>query len=322
MHAVQSETPFPEWAVDIERARIANGIPGMSVAVLHKGKVIFAQGFGRRNENNDPFTAETLAPIASQTKAFTSAAIGELVAEGKMDWSKTPAHEYLPEFQLKDRVRTAQITMTDLLAHTTGIQSLDMAWYNTKDSRREAIKKMRHVEPELPLRAQWDYNNIGYAVAGEAAANVAGVEYEELVREKILKPLGMTSSGFSQTEMGTKSNYSLPYEAASWEDAMAGKFIVGELDTNYMTDAPAGDLYSNVLDLARWANTMMNTGALDGKQILNKESIEYIQTGHAISNGTRRDPQFGAVQAYGLAWILDSYKGHLVNRHNGALFGY
>ncbi|KAF8933511.1 hypothetical protein CPC16_000824 [Podila verticillata] len=319
---ILTETPFPEWAHDIERARVANGIPGMSVAVVHRGKIIFAQGFGVRNENNDPFTEETVAPIASQTKAFTSAAIGELVAEGKMDWTKTPVNAYLPEFQLKDPLLTSQLNLTDILSHRSGIQGLDISWYNAKESRRNLIKKMRHVEAKYPLRAEWQYNNICYAVAGEAAANVAGVEYEDLVRDKVLRPLGLANTGFSQTEMGKRPNYAMPYCAKSMEEARSGKYEPGELDRTFMKDAAAGDLYSNVLDLAVWAKAMMGTGALNGKQILNKESIEYIQTGHSVMTGTRRGPEFGAVEAYGLAWMIDSYKGHIVNRHSGSVFGY
>ncbi|KAG0360603.1 hypothetical protein BG005_010299 [Podila minutissima] len=319
---ILAETPFPEWAHDIESARIANGIAGMSVAVVHKDKIIFAQGFGRRNENNDPFTAETVAPIASQTKAFTTAAIGELVAEGKMDWTKTPVNAYLPEFQLKDPLLTSQLNLTDILSHRSGIQDLDLSWYNAKESRRNLIKKMRHVEAQYPLRAEWHYNNICYAVAGEAAANVAGVEYEDLVRDKVIRPLGLTNTGFSQTEMSKRPNYAMPYSARTMEEAQSGKYEQGELDRNYMTDAPAGDMYSSVLDLAVWARTMMGTGALDGTQILNKESIEYIQTGHSVMTGTRRGSEFGAVEAYGLAWIIDTYKGQLVYRHSGSVAGY
>jgi len=69
---ILTETPFPEWACDIERARVANGIPGMSVAVVHKGKVIFAQGFGRRNENNDPFTEEVTTCSYTQGSSLYS----------------------------------------------------------------------------------------------------------------------------------------------------------------------------------------------------------------------------------------------------------
>lgn len=175
---------------------------------------------------------------------------------------------------------------------------------------------MRHVEAKYPLRAEWQYNNICYAVAGEAAANVAGVEYEDLVRDKVIRPLGLANTGFSQTEMGKRPNYAMPYYAKTMEEAQSGKYEPGELDRLYMKDAPAGDMYSSVLDLTIWARTMMGTGALDGKQILNKESVEYIQTGHSVMTGTRRGPEFGAVEAYGLAWIIDSYKGHIVNRHS------
>ncbi|KAF9350434.1 hypothetical protein BGX26_011398, partial [Mortierella sp. AD094] len=103
----------------LEKAKVDCGIPGMSVAILYKGEIIYAKGFGRRNESGDPFTEETVMPIASVTKAFTSTAIGELVAEGKMDWDKTPVSKYLPEFELQDPVLTSQLTMVDLLSHRT-----------------------------------------------------------------------------------------------------------------------------------------------------------------------------------------------------------
>ncbi|KAG0069825.1 hypothetical protein BGZ90_000072, partial [Linnemannia elongata] len=110
----------------LEAARIKNGIPGMSVAVMYKGEVIFAEGFGKRNEHQ-PFTTRytpqrhlvTISPIGSLTKAITSTAIGELVAEGKMDWNETPVNKYLPEFELKNPVLTSQLTMADLLSHRT-----------------------------------------------------------------------------------------------------------------------------------------------------------------------------------------------------------
>ncbi|KAG0285056.1 hypothetical protein BGZ97_007953, partial [Linnemannia gamsii] len=87
----------------------------MSLAVLHKNQVIFAEGFGKRSKT-DPYTVDTLQPVSSLTKTFTAAAIGELVAEGTLDWDTTPINKYLPDFQLKDPSLTSQITFTDLLA--------------------------------------------------------------------------------------------------------------------------------------------------------------------------------------------------------------
>ncbi|KAG0045795.1 hypothetical protein BGZ83_008990 [Gryganskiella cystojenkinii] len=319
---VPSESTFLQWASDIERARLINGIPGMSVAVVHKGKIIFAQGFGRRNENNDPFTAETVAPIASQTKAFTAAAIGELVAEGKMDWDKTPVSTYLPEFQLKDPYLNSQVTLADILSHRSGLQpEVNVAFLETAHSRRELIKRLRHVDVKYPLRAEFHYNNVCYIVAGEAAAQVAGMPYEDVVRVKVINPIGLTNTGFSYQEMQTRPNYAMPYHAKTMEDAQQGKFIAGELDLSYANDSAAGFIYSNVLDLATWAKTMMHTGELDGKQILNKESINTIRKAHSIAPGNN-GPDFGIVPAYGLGWGIDNYKGHPIYRHGGSNPGF
>ncbi|KAF9279759.1 hypothetical protein BGZ68_007717 [Mortierella alpina] len=322
MHVLDSnEQPLAGLSEELKRAMGLCGIPGMSVAVQYKGKLIYVEGFGKRNEE-DPFTSETLTSIGSLTKAFTATAIGELVAEGKMDWNQTPVSKYLPEFQLKDAALTAQLTVIDLLSHRSGLRSLDLAWFRSKEPRRELIKRLKYVDIEPKLGSDCIYNNIMYAVAGEAAANVAGSSYEDLVRTKVLKPLGMTHSGFSAMEMGTHANYAMPYDAASLEDAQAGRFILGELDEIYMADAPAGDLYSNAFDLLRWGTTIMQGGKLDGKQILNEQSVQETLIGHTLKVKTKRSPDFAPVEAYGLGWMLDSYKGHVVYSHSGGNPGY
>ncbi|KAG9071481.1 hypothetical protein KI688_005693 [Linnemannia hyalina] len=229
----------------LDAARIKNGVPGMSVAVMYKGEVIFAEGFGKRNEHQ-PFTKETISPIGSLTKAITSTAIGELVAEGKMDWDETPVNKYLPEFELKDPVLTSQLTMADLLSHRT-----------------------------------FNYSNVMYAVAGEAAANVAGTTYEQLVHDKILTPLGLSNTGFSQKAMKKLENHASPYHADSFSKAQAGEFRGGEYDEIYMAFAPAGDLHSNVLDLLKWGKVVVDGGKVgggEGKQVLSKESVEMTVT--------------------------------------------
>ncbi|KAI8603714.1 beta-lactamase/transpeptidase-like protein [Dissophora ornata] len=322
MHLPDSNQPLlAGLSEELEKAMALCGIPGMSVAIQHQGKLIYAEGFGKRNEK-DPFTPETLTSIASVTKAFTATAIGELVAEGKMDWDKTPVSKYLPEFELKDPALTAQLTLIDLLSHRTGLRSLDLAWFRSKEPRRELIKHLKHVDIKPKLGSNCMYNNIMYAVAGEAAANVAGISYEELVETKVLKPLGMTHSGFSAMKMGTHANYAMPYDAASFEDAQNGRFEIGYLDDIYMADAPAGDIYSNVFDLVRWGSAVMHGGELDGKQILNQESVQETLSGHTFRVKTKRAPEFAPVEAYGLGWMLDSYKGHVVYSHSGGNPGY
>ncbi|KAF9568362.1 hypothetical protein EC968_002930 [Mortierella alpina] len=305
----------------LEDARIRCGIPGMSIAVLYKGELVYVAGFGKRNES-EPFTPKTLTSIASVTKAFTSTAIGELVAEGKMDWDTTPVSQYLPEFQLEDPNLTSQLTLVDLLSHRSGLPSVDLAWFRNIEPTRDLIKRLKHVDMPTKLGSKCLYNNVMYAVAGEAAANVAGISYEDLVRTKVLKPLGMTRSGFSAMEMKTHADHAMPYLADSLKDAQEGRFTQGYLDDIYMPDAAAGDIYSNVLDLVRWGSAVMHGGEIDGKQVLNKESIQETLTAHTFMDMPKRTADFAPTLAYGMGWMIDSYKGHTVHSHSGGNPGY
>ncbi|KAF9137500.1 hypothetical protein BGX30_010155 [Mortierella sp. GBA39] len=307
----------------IKRAMERCGVPGIGIAVLHNNKVVFADGFGKRN-TKDPYTPQTVQPIGSLTKSFTATAVGQLVAEGKVDWDTTPVSKYMPDFQLKDPILTSQLTFVDMLSHHTTFPNNMINWHNTKDSRRDMVKRLRYVD-DIPRKqpTTTNYNNVIYAVAGEAAAHVAGTSYENLVIDKVMRPLGLNKTGFSQKTMKRlhPDNYALPHESVSYEAAEKGEFKILPLNEIYMSYAPAGDAYSNVLDLVKWGKAVMDLGVLDGKQVLNGTSVEETLTGHTILYGGRRDG-YGATLAYGLGWLLDSYKGHVFYRHNGAVSGY
>ncbi|KAF9135331.1 hypothetical protein BGW39_003438 [Mortierella sp. 14UC] len=313
----------PELRQTIERAMRRCGVPGMAVAVLHKNELVFAEGFGKRNKK-DPYTVETVQPIGSVTKAMTATAIGELVAEGKVDWDTTPVTKYLPEFKFKDPILTSQLTFVDLLSHRTGMPNVMINWH-IGESRRDLIKRLRYMDGiprKLGVTAQ--YNNIMYAVAGEAAAKVAGTSYEDLVLNKVIRPLGLKNTGFSQPTMRKlhPDNYAMPHEALSYEQAEKGEFKTIPLEETYLTYAPAGDAYSNVLDLTRWGKVVMELGKVDGKQVLNDTAIEETLKAHTIMYNGRRGPANGAALTYGMGWMQDSYKGAVFYRHDGALSGY
>ncbi|KAH7056549.1 beta-lactamase/transpeptidase-like protein [Linnemannia elongata] len=306
----------------LEAARIKNGVPGMSVAVMYKGEVIFAEGFGKRNEHQ-PFTKETISPIGSLTKAITSTAVGELVAEGKMDWNETPVNKYLPEFELKNPVLTSQLTMADLLSHHTRLdRGMEVSWLRSRTPRRELITRLRHASIPQKLTPNLNYNNVMYAVAGEAAANVAGTTYEQLVHDKVITPLGLSNTGFSQKAMKKLENHASPYHADSFSKAQAGEFRKGEYDEIYMAFAPAGDLHSNVLDLLKWGKVIVDGGKVKGgKQVLSKESLEMTVTPQSILETQTKSPELSHSFTYGLGWGLATYKGHNCYTHSGAYPG-
>lgn len=186
-------------------------------------------------------------------------------------------------------------------------------WGN--ETRRDLIKRIRHVPVNPKLGSITNYHNVMYSVAGEAAANVAGVSFEQLVRNKIFRPLGFSSMGFTMGDMSKNPNYALPYRAASYEDAVAGRFIELPLDGGAEKTSAAGDMYSTVLDLARWGQVVMKGGVQDGKQVLRKEGIEATLSAHTIFDITVGDPDFARSSTYGMGWVLNSYKGNNLYEH-------
>ncbi|KAF9964997.1 hypothetical protein BGZ70_005580 [Mortierella alpina] len=312
---------FATLPVTLERARVECGIPGMSVAIMYKGELAFAQGFGKRNRV-DPFTEETVSHIASVTKAFTATAIGELVAEGKVDWDKTPVSEYLPEFELKDPVLTSQLTFADMLSHRTPVPFVDLAWHRNATPQRALINQLKHLDMPSKLPSTINYSNIAYTVAGEAAANVAGMSYKDLITAKIFEPLGLKSAGFSGADMGKQPNFAMPYNAANPEEAKKGIYEEGSINEFPVSDAPSGDIFMDAVDLAKWGQVILKLGELDGKQVLNKDSVLETVTPHNIMKRPRLWSDLSPVKGYGYGWIVDSYKGQANFRHDGSYPGY
>lgn len=160
-----------------------------------------------------------------------------------------------------------------------------------------------------------NYNNIIYAVAGEAGAKVAGMTYAELIKAKLLEPLGLKDSGLSLPEMEKLPNFARPYDAATFDDAKKGIYEKGYMDEIHMADAAAGDVFMNVLDLVKWGRVILKEGELDGKQVLNKASVQETLKPHNIMKAKARRPDFAPTTGYGLGWVLDSYKGHTIMSH-------
>ncbi|MGH9201928.1 MAG: serine hydrolase domain-containing protein, partial [Vicinamibacterales bacterium] len=180
-----------------EAVRKGWNVPGAAVAIVKDGKVILSKGYGFRDTAKQlPVTPETLFAIGSITKSFTVVALGTLVDEKKLDWDKR-VREYLSDFQLHDAVATERMTPRDLVTHRSGLPRHDMVWYGGSLSRQQMYERLRHLEFSRDFRAQYQYNNLMFMTAGVLAGKVAGSTWEELIRRRILDPLGMRHSNFS-----------------------------------------------------------------------------------------------------------------------------
>lgn len=200
--AQKKADPLAGLDASIEKVRESFHIAGLAVGIVRNDSLIYAKGFGVKEiGKNDRVTPTTVFAIGSNTKSFTATAAAMLVDDGKLRWDDKVTR-WLPGFQLYDPYVTREITMRDVLSHRSGLgRRGDALWYGTNYSRREILRRIRFLPPDAGFRTEMGYQNVMVMAGGEASGEAAGMSYDDLVRTRILKPLGMTSSSMSVTEL-------------------------------------------------------------------------------------------------------------------------
>jgi CubicO group peptidase (beta-lactamase class C family) len=295
-------------------------VPGLAIAVVHDDSVVFARGYGVRTLGTaDSVTVHTLFANASTTKAFTAVGVALLVDEGKLDWD-APVTRYLPEFQLRDPYVTREITLRDLLSHKVGFGDPEYLWYGVGDDYGTILRRLRFVEPESSFRSRYAYNNVTYATAGVIAGRVYGRGWDALVRERILVPLGMRETVTEGSELKGRADVATPHDLV--DDTLRAIPDVGRLADPI---APAGAMYSNVLDMARWIRFLLDDGRVGDSALVKPETLAelfrpqtIIPTASFYPTARRTQPHF---TAYGMGWFLQDYRGALAAFHTGSIDG-
>src|SRR5688572_13794072 len=235
--------------------------PGVTIAVVEKNKVIYTGGFGYRDyEKKLPVTENTLFAIGSCTKAFTSSMLGMLEKEGKLTLDK-PVRDYLPELVFKNDYTNKHATLRDMMSHRTGLPRHDYSWYGSTASRNELLERVRYQEPSFELREKYQYNNFMFMAQGIVIEKITGKSWEENMRERIFKPLGMNNTNVSVIDMEKAADRSLAYSSA-------GNKIKAIPYRNIDAIGPAGSINSSAKDMANWLITWINDGKFNGKEII------------------------------------------------------
>lgn len=290
-------------------------VPGLAVAIVKGGEVVYAQGFGQSDvEHGKPVTPDTLFAIGSSSKAFTTFVVGTLVDEGKLDWDK-PVTTFLPGFQLHDPNTTALITPRDLVTHRSGLPRHDLVWYNNfTDSRENVVSRLRFLEPNEQLRAKFQYNNLMYLTAGYLVEHVTGKSWEDNVRERVFVPLGMTNSNFSVLESQKSADFALPYRE---RDDKIEKIPFRDITMV----GPAGSINSSVNDMAKWVKLHLGSGKVGDRQVLGAATLADLHTPRMPIGAPPERPEILPV-GYALGWFVDVYRGHRRVHHGGNIDGF
>lgn len=302
---------FDEW---MAQAMKDWKVPGLAIAVVRDGKVVLAKGYGLRDvKNNLPVTSKTLFAIGSITKSFTVSALGMLADEGKLDWDK-PVREYLPAFRMYDQTATDHMTPRDLVTHRSGLPRHDALWYGTDLKREEMVGRLRYLEPSRDFRSTYQYNNLMFLTAGVLAQHVSGMKWEDLIRQRIFAPLGMDGSNFSVNDSQRAADFAKPYVNAKGQVVEVPFRGIDEI-------APAGAINSSVDDMARYLLFHLGRGKFGERQLLSENNEVQMQTPQMVVQAQPRYTETG-FNAYGMAFVVSTYRGHRFVQHGGAIDGF
>ena len=311
----------PDWLdgfdAEVERVMDTWSVPGLAIGVVHDSTVVLARGFGTRNvETGQPVTDSTLFAIGSATKAFTAASLGALHDAGRLDWS-TPVHDYLPRFELQSDFATEEMTAVDLLTHRSGLPRHDLVWYGTDASRQELFARLPHLPLSASFRSTFQYQNLMYMTAGLLAGERAGSTWEDVVRQRLFQPLGMTRSTLSVETMQQTANYARPYGG--------GTDSIAALDfRNIDAVGPAGSINSSVTEMLPWVRLFLNDGTHGDTQVLEAATVDALTQPRIVVENfpLQFAPQQSPYTMYALGWFVQPYRGHRLLQHGGNIDGF
>jgi CubicO group peptidase (beta-lactamase class C family) len=307
---------YADLETKLKRSIRKHGVPGASIAILRGRRVVASAAAGVTNvDTNVPATTDTVFQIGSITKVFTATLIMQLVDDGLLSLD-TPIVKYLPEFQVADQATRRAVTARHLLSHTSGIDGdffVDSG--RGDDSIARLIPMMTLLPSVFPLGTKMSYCNVGFAVLGRLIEVLRRETYDQAMRQRIFKPLGMTHA------------MTLP------EDALRHRCAVGHVatpkDPKRMMVAPfthlphglksAGTLPAmSAPNLLEFVSAHLEHGRIGGgKRLLSAASVAAMQRQQVRLQ--KHAPAF--ISAWGLGWALHDFGGHKVIGHDGGTIG-
>lgn len=296
-------------------------VPGMSVGIIKDGKIVYSKGFGVASlTSKQKMTDETLVGIASNSKGFTATALAILADEGKLNFDDKVT-KFIPEFKMYNDYVTQEITVKDLITHRAGLGlgQGDLMFFPEGGTLTvdDIVHNVRYLKPEHSFRNAMDYNNIMFIVAGEIIHRISGQSWADFVEQRILKPVGMTSS-YGSYNRAKKAG------AKNLIDAHApvnGKSVQVPHDWNETANA-AGGIMSNIKDMSTWAEFLMNGFTTkEGKKLVSDKQIQQLWQIQQPIPVALKNPYDTNFYGYGMGWFLSDVKGHKQVQHTGGLIG-
>jgi CubicO group peptidase (beta-lactamase class C family) len=305
------DTAAPLAGVDriLEEQQRAQHLPGLAFAIVKDGRVIYSRVLGLRDiEQALPVTAETLFPIGSCTKAFTSMAVALSEDRGRLSLDDHP-RKFLPYFRMADADADAGVTLRDMLSHRTGLKAYaDLAAEPGVLNREEYVRAATSAKPAARFRTTFQYSNAMYSAAGEIVGKANRSTWERVIETEIFTPLGMTSSTTSAQGALSARNHVTGYIYDSGSQTYRPVPPPRSLEVM----APGGNIASTLHDMTQWLRMLTGGGSIDGRRFVSEAMFQEVTT-PVIAVNSR--------MSYALGWAAYEWNGLRVVEHNGGSEG-
>jgi CubicO group peptidase (beta-lactamase class C family) len=308
----------------VESVRKQFDVPGIAVAIVQDGRIVLERGYGPREIGKpEQIDANTLFAIASNTKAFTAAALSMLADEGKLSLDDRVI-DHLPWFRMSDAYVTREMRIRDLLSHRSGLTlgAGDLLyWPTTTYTTEEVARRLKDVPLGGQFRGQYAYDNILFGVAQLVVEEASGQTYENFLKTRIFQPLGMDKTRFNSDRLQRGDNVATGYAKADFKDLEpAPRMTWGNV-------SGAGGIYSSVHDMSKWMRMQLAGGTYtdaSGKEqrlfsIRRQNAMWSIVTPIPVSEPSVPElrPAKPNFLGYGEGWQLSDYRGNKLVWHTG-----
>ena len=303
----------------IESSRRRLEVPGAAVAIIEGGRVVYERAFGvRKLGTPEPITPRTLFMLGSITKPMTTLMEAVLIDAGRFTWD-TPLTRLYPAFAIGDRDLTARLAVWHAACACTGMPQFDLQnVFEFAGVTAEArMASLRSMKPTTRLGETFQYSNLMVAAGGYATAHAAlptaslNEAYAATMQASVFDPIGMTSTTVDFTRALAAPDWAWPH--ALGIDGKPGAFPP-EIEANVAPIAPAGAVWSNLVDMERYVLTELADGVTpEGARVVSRANLR---------ERWRQRIRNGASEGYGIGMEVGTIHGLTMVGHTGGLFGF
>ena len=300
----------------IEEKRIAEPLPGLALAVVKEGKLGYEKVWGVRDVTTGaPLDAHSVFRLASLSKCFAPILAATLIEEGKLSWDDKVA-AYVPDFRLRDKKAGQNLSLRQVLSHTTGLPRHTYSnLLNAGIPYPEIRRRLREVTLSHPLGSTYNYQNAAYNLSADMIAAAGQAAYDSLMQVRVFDPLGMKDASVGYEPMLRSSNAAQPH------NPVENGFARIEIEPNYYETPAAAGVNASLRDMEKWLQFLMRK-----KPGIISDSLRREIFTPAVEVSTAEKNFYGWEHLdrawYALGWRVLEWKGRTLIYHGGMVNGY